>query len=143
MWLRVGALGPKGRCLMSRPKLSPLSSLLPSKGEATRPEPIATASSSETGEPREHDREQARMQERQLARKQADPRAIDLTGDRPRMPTSRAAKDDYKTGPRSAVSFRMTESLQERLREYAFHTRRKKQDVLDDAVDEFLRRAGY
>ncbi len=49
----------------------------------------------------------------------------------------------HKDGPRSAVSFRMTEGLQERLRLYAFETRRSKQDILDDALHEFLLRAGY
>ncbi len=92
---------------MSRPKLSPLSSLLPSKGEATRPEVVATPL----------------HQASNIADKV--------------RPVS------YKEGPRSAVSFRMTESLQERLREYAFRSRRRKQDVLDDALHEFLDRAGF
>jgi hypothetical protein len=35
------------------------------------------------------------------------------------------------------------ERLQDRLREYAHQARRKKQDVLDQAVHEFLRREGY
>ena len=50
---------------------------------------------------------------------------------------------EYQDGPRSAVSFRMTERLQDRLREYAHRARRKKQDILDQAVHEFLRREGY
>ncbi len=53
------------------------------------------------------------------------------------------ATAEYQDGPRSAVSFRMTEKLQDRLREYAHQNRRKKQDVLDQAIHEFLRREGH
>ena len=41
------------------------------------------------------------------------------------------------------MSFRMTEHLQDRLREYAHQSRRKKQDILDEAVHEFLMDKGY
>ena len=50
---------------------------------------------------------------------------------------------EYLQGPRSAVSFRMTERLQERLREFAHRSRRTKQDIMDQAVHEFLLRAGF
>jgi predicted transcriptional regulator len=41
------------------------------------------------------------------------------------------------------VSFRMTERLKDRLRDYAHFSRRQKQDIMDQAVHEFLRREGY
>jgi len=59
---------------------------------------------------------------------------------------SSGEKDDpaeFQEGPRSSVSFRMTERLKDRLREYAHQSRRQKQDVLDQAVHELLRREGY
>jgi hypothetical protein len=66
---------------------------------------------------------------------------------RPKLPNKRSSKQslhaDYKEGPRTAVSFRMTVSLQERLREYAHRERLAKQSILDDALHEFLLRAGF
>lgn len=103
---------------MSRPKLSPLSSLLPQKGAATRPEPIGQASVP------------ALMQ----ASKQESVKESELGGKQ---------AGNHKEGARSAVSFRMTEGLQERLRVYAFETRRSKQDVLDDALHEYLTKLGF
>lgn len=50
---------------------------------------------------------------------------------------------EYIDGPRSSVSFRMTERLKDRLRDYAHFSRRQKQDIMDQAVHEFLRREGY
>jgi hypothetical protein len=65
------------------------------------------------------------------------------------MPATRQATWDpddpaeYLDGPRSSVSFRMTERLKDRLRDYAHFSRRQKQDIMDQAVHEFLRREGY
>lgn len=109
---------------MPRPKLSSLSSLMPAKGEATRPELVARAleptaapeSVQVAVQANEHDRKQASKQPSMLG---------------------------HKDGSRSAVSFRMTEGLQERLRLYAFQERRSKQDILDDALHEYLARAGH
>ena len=96
---------------MSRPKLSSLSSLLPPKGEATRPETVAVPEAAM----------QAREQDSKLAR------------------TDRG----YREGARSAVSFRMTERLQERLRDYAYRSRRTKQEILDEALHRFLQGEGF
>lgn len=112
---------------MSRPKLSPLSSLLPAKGAATRPEAVSSPAS-----------EQGDMQEGLQASEQASNQSTSHGRSRPETEV-----DEYKTGSRSAVSFRMTERLQDRLRDFAHVSRRKKQDVLDQAVHEFLKREGY
>jgi hypothetical protein len=113
---------------MSRPKLTALSDLMPPKGAATRPEPMVMF---------------AGKQDSELSSKQANEQIkLQVSADDPR----RAGPDhplDYQDGPRSAVSFRMTERLQDRLREYAHRARRKKQDILDQAVHEFLHREGY
>lgn len=118
---------------MSRPKLTSLSELLPSKGSATRPETIASPDLISAASDKESKQASnlANSQRREFARTQ------------PREQTRFSEADDYQTGPRSAVSFRMTERLQERLREYAHQTRRKKQDVLDEALHLFLKREGY
>ena len=160
---------------MSRPKLTPLSDLLPQKGEATRPELVA--------DPISKEREQASNQARELVSEQADAhgtkpgswnsseqdsnrtimraseqenmqaneqallgRGITTSVQGSRQSSKRASMHDpseYREGPRSAVSFRMTEHLQDRLREYAHQSRRKKQDILDEAVHEFLMDKGY
>lgn len=129
---------------MAKPKLTSLSDLMPKKGSASQPEPVIEHASNQVaqrttkhaivglGDPTtrlsfEQAREHASMQDRRLLNKPADP---DATA-------------EYQDGPRSAVSFRMTERLQDRLREYAHQTRRKKQDVLDQALHEFLRREGH
>lgn len=112
---------------MSRPKLSPLSSLLPAKGAATRPEAISSPVS-----------EQDVMQDGLQASEQASKHSSSFGRSHPET-----EDDEYKTGSRSAVSFRMTERLQDRLRDFAHVSRRKKQDVLDQAVHEFLKREGY
>lgn len=146
---------------MSRPKLRPLSDLLPTKGAASRPEAVSTSTSPapEAHEPEnkigsehtdttkspqaneqafmlqsEQANKHARMEEGQQALLRSNIQARELV-------TSQAA--DFQVGPRSAVSFRMTERLQERLREYAHQTRRTKQDILDEALHEFLRRNDY
>jgi len=125
-------------------KLTSLSDLMPKKGSASQPEPVIEHASNQASKKAskheisgpgdatthfsvEQAREHASMQDRGLLNKPADP---DATA-------------EYQDGPRSAVSFRMTERLQDRLREYAHQTRRKKQDVLDQALHEFLRREGH
>jgi len=110
---------------MPRPKLSSLSSLMPAKGEATRPEPVARMPKAAPGT----ETIQAVVQADEHDRVQASKQASKSLG--------------HKDGPRSAVSFRMTEGLQERLRLYAFQERRSKQDILDDALHEYLVRAGH
>ena len=125
---------------MSRPKLTSLSDLMPTKGEATRPEPVVEHKGVETSkQAREHEGNHGGVHENHhaglLAREQARESALKL-----KIPGD---PSDYQDGPRSAVSFRMTERLQDRLREYAHKSRRKKQDILDQAVHEFLRREGF
>lgn len=110
---------------MPRPKLSSLSSLMPAKGEAMRPESVARVSEAATGPEAMQAVVQATEHDRMHASKQS------------------SSPVGHKDGSRSAVSFRMTEGLQERLRLYAFETRRSKQDVLDDALHEYLARAGH
>jgi hypothetical protein len=113
---------------MSRPKLTALADLMPPKGTATRPEPVSELAGKHASEhPSKQATEQATIQPSPQLREHA-------SSDHP---------SEYQDGPRSAVSFRMTERLQDRLREYAHQARRKKQDVLDQAVHEFLRREGY
>ncbi len=114
---------------MPRPKLSSLSSLLPAKGEATRPETVARPMEPLDDPDTRHAITQAVEHDGMQASKKLSARAS--------LPIS------HKEGSRSAVSFRMTEGLQERLRLYAFETRRSKQEVLDDALHEYLVRAGY
>ena len=98
---------------MPRHKLSTLSTIMPPKGEAVRPEPG------------EHSSKQATKPASLRSSKQA------------------SAQPDYQEGPRIAVSFRMTVALQERLREYSHQERRAKQDVLEQALHEFLLRSGF
>ena len=113
---------------MSRPKLTALSELMPPKGAAVRPEPIV---------------ELARKQDSEHSSKQADEQTmLQSSAVEPRRSGS-DHPSEYQDGPRSAVSFRMTERLQDRLREYAHQARRKKQDILDQAVHEFLHREGF
>ena len=114
---------------MPRPKLSSLSSLMPAKGEATRPEPVARAPEPLSGPDTMQAITQAGEHDRIQASKQSGAPASQPLG--------------HKDGPRSAVSFRMTEGLQERLRLYAFENRRSKQDILDEALHEYLGRAGH
>ena len=114
---------------MPRPKLSSLSSLMPAKGEATRPEPVARVTEPLPGAETMQAVAQASEHDRVQASKQSSARVSHSIG--------------HKDGSRSAVSFRMTEGLQERLRLYAFETRRSKQDILDDALHDYLVRAGY
>jgi hypothetical protein len=184
--------------MSSRPKLTPLSNLLPAKGAAQRPEPlpdpieqasllaseqasnlvdtqdrkpeselaskIASVRATETAEvplvggvtdveqataseqPRNPAYEHGRLEPPQLARIQASEHSRKQSV----MPSSIQASlhssddpDEFKSGPRSAVSFRMTERLQERLREFAHRSRRSKQDILDQAVHELLSREGF
>ena len=116
------------------------------------PRPVNTASS-------ELARELANPQARESASEQPSEEVISLArdlasgrvGTRVSGPTSeRVSKvtdpDDpaeFIDGPRSSVSFRMTERLKDRLRDYAHFSRRQKQDVMDQAVHEFLKKEGY
>lgn len=176
--------------MSSRPKLTPLSALMPQKGSAARPEQVI-----------ERARESARELSGKLASNQSDglvesgstfaanlapitaesaserageqvsklesEAAREDVSERPGFPTSEPAssrtnkqagklasqslakfKDlddlaEYVDGPRSSVSFRMTDRLKDRLRDYAHFSRRQKQDIMDQAVHEFLRREGY
>lgn len=128
---------------MPRPKLSPLSSLLPAKGAATRPEPVSRAG--------EHANVKASLRESLSAsddevRANASEQSSEHESKQATVPASKRTSllvTGHKDGSRSAVSFRMTEGLQERLRLYAFETRRSKQDVLDDALHEYLLREGH
>jgi hypothetical protein len=140
---------------MPRPKLTPLAALLPPKGGAMRPEEPefgekesehASKQTIDPHTPNPGDRQaadqrskHARIQPAKLSSKQASIHGYEHEG----LPVKSDDPDEYQNGPRSAVSFRMTEHLQDRLREYAHQTRRKKQDVLDQAVHEFLRREGF
>jgi hypothetical protein len=117
---------------MSRPKLTALADLMPPKGEATRPETAVEFSENQNYK---HVSEHSSKQ----ASKQPATQAILDVQNQLRVDHSL----EYQDGPRSAVSFRMTERLQDRLREYAHQARRKKQDILDQALHEFLRREGY
>ncbi len=117
---------------MSRPKLTALADLMPPKGTATRLEPVAVLPG-----------EQAHEFAGEHSSKQADEHAIKQSNVNVREQAVSDQASEYRDGPRSAVSFRMTERLQDRLREYAHQVRRTKQDILDQAVHEFLRREGY
>lgn len=146
---------------MSRPKLRPLSDLLPPKGAASRPEVVShpTVQEAETNEleikqalphttmlPSLDETEQSSMLQSEQRRKQANMPASNQTLEHASMQTTEIVGHDaveFRVGPRSAVSFRMTERLQDRLREYAHRTRRTKQDILDEALHEHLRRNGY
>src|ERR1700722_19474331 len=102
---------------MPRPKLTALADLMPPKGGATRPEPIVAL---------------VIKQDSELSSKQAGEQAAAQLGvdeQRPELDQP----SEYQDGPRSAVSFRMTERLQERLPEDPPQTRGKKQELLDHA----------
>jgi hypothetical protein len=70
----------------------------------------------------------------------------------PHNPTSRArggegaraaAPDPAPIEPRITVSVRLPASLQERLRQAAFHARREKQAIVEEALDRYLRHLGF
>ena len=156
---------------MAKPKLTSLSALMPKKGEATQPEVVVLYTSKQASEhAEEHASEQASSGAIEQARilaadHEGDIRVADtdavarqpaqpVVGEASKqesIPAREQAREqvepdgsaEFQDGPRSAVSFRMTERLQDRLREYAHKSRRKKQDVLDQAVHEFLRREGF
>jgi len=101
---------------------------------------------SSTTKPLRHSSEQVSTEEVKQDSKQASEHVSNLGSELVRKNALlNNANDpaDFQDGPRSSVSFRMTERLKDRLREYAHRTRRQKQDVLDQAVHEFLRREGY
>ena len=174
----------------SRPKLTPLSALMPQKGSAAQPEQATERARESARElSGEHVRNQseglvesgstfaanlastsddsASRRASELASKLESEPARENVLERPSFPTSEPAslrtdkqagkpasqsmtklKDlddlaEYVDGPRSSVSFRMTDRLKDRLRDYAHFSRRQKQDIMDQAVHEFLRREGY
>ena len=176
--------------MSSRPKLTPLSALMPQKGSAARPEQLiervresarelsgerASNQSEELVEfggtfaanlepinaesGSERAREQVSKLESEAAREDVSERdsfptsepASSRTNKQAGKPASQSVNkvkglDDlaeYVDGPRSSVSFRMTDRLKDRLRDYAHFSRRQKQDIMDQAVHEFLRREGY
>ena len=45
--------------------------------------------------------------------------------------------------PRVTVSTRLTLAMQERLRRYAFHSRKAKQDIFDEALEAHLKAKGF
>lgn len=133
---------------MSRPKLTSLSDLMPQKGEATRPEQVYEhAIKQENKHGSSHASETARLHAALHAREEAVSHANEFVVSGSNEPAPAGVNQDhpsrYRDGARSAVSFRMTEQLQDRLREYAHHARRTKQDILDQAVHEFLLRDGF
>jgi hypothetical protein len=153
---------------MPRHERSSLISLIPQKGEATRPEPVAEhAAERAIEQPREpaivqataHESSPAIMQESEQESIQANERASNqesshasTPSDAPVFPSGRLrtplqtdldSPAAYQDGPRTSVSFRMTDRLRARLRLYAFDADQKKQDIIDQAVHEFLRRKGY
>lgn len=184
---------------MSRPKLTPLASLMPRKGMATQPEQVSqqaskqqnnladeiasdravsefvtqaaanslsnessslAAQSMQSGQLVNNttseqsyflSRERSPPPTKRILNKQADEQSGELKSLRENNlasePVSKLAimndPAEYIDGPRSSVSFRMTERLKDRLRDYAHFSRRQKQDIMDQAVHEFLRREGY
>jgi hypothetical protein len=47
------------------------------------------------------------------------------------------------TEPRTTVSTRLTVAMQERMRRYAFHSRKAKQDIFDEALEAHLKAKGF
>jgi hypothetical protein len=113
------ALAPAGDHASSQPSKQPYGQASNRAGEISSAQAIELAAVQAVGQPR--------LQQSLPAREQ----------------TSLHDPFEYLQGPRSAVSFRMTERLQERLREFAHRSRRTKQDIMDQAVHEFLLRAGF
>ena len=75
----------------------------------------------------------------QAARPEVVPAAL------PAPPPAVAAPLGQSTqgGARSALTVRITMDVQERLREMAHHTRRQKQDLVEEALDRLLREHGF
>jgi hypothetical protein len=61
--------------------------------------------------------------------------------DQPPPPT--VAEPAPPTEPRTTVSTRLTLAMQERLRRYAFHSRKAKQDIFDEALEAHLKAKGF
>ena len=53
------------------------------------------------------------------------------------------AEPSPPTEPRTTVSTRLTLAMQERLRRYAFHSRKAKQDIFDEALEAHLKAKGF
>lgn len=87
--------------------------------------------------------EQATFPARELASEWIDRRVSGLASERVSEVTDPDNPTEFIDGPRSSVSFRMTERLKDRLRDYAHFSRRQKQDIMDQAVHEFLKKEGY
>ena len=80
---------------------------------------------------------------RELASGRTDKRVSGPASKRASEATDPDNQAEFVDGPRSSVSFRMTERLKDRLRDYAHFSRRQKQDIMDQAVHEFLKKEGY
>ena len=154
--------------MSQRPKLTPLSVLMPVKGQATQPEQVGERASKPASEhvaelPRERPmspaiqgfNQQTAADSPPEVNEPAHPQASSPVSERANKQAGMPAREpsvaladlddpaEYIDGPRSSVSFRMTERLKDRLREYAHHSRRQKQDIMDQATHEFLRRQGF
>lgn len=106
-----------------------------------------TASETASGKPGVVTREQASLHARERAgnhvNEPPNERVSQRVGESVSELSHLDSPTEYIDGPRSSVSFRMTERLKDRLRDYAHFSRRQKQDIMDQAVHEFLRREGY
>jgi hypothetical protein len=127
--------------MSSRPKLTPLSALMPQKGTATRPEYVSERAS-EQADDRVSDQAFGELTGK-LTGEWHSERESGRASERASKAPDLEDPAEYIDGPRSSVSFRMTERLKDRLREYAHFSRRQKQDIMDQAVHEFLKRQGY
>ena len=61
----------------------------------------------------------------------------------PTSPPSAVADPGPAIKPRTTVSTRLTLAMQERLRRYAFHSRKAKQDIFDEALEAHLKAKGF
>jgi hypothetical protein len=102
-------------------QLSPLSSLIPEKGQAARPEVLPEVSTAGEGEGRA-------------------PAPVSAP-----VPPVRAPEPlppvDFE--PRRPVTTRLTIQMDERLREMVHRTRRTKQDLIEEALEIFLTGRGF
>jgi hypothetical protein len=61
----------------------------------------------------------------------------------PTSPPPAVADPGPAIDPRTTVSTRLTLAMQERLRRYAFHSRKAKQDIIDEALEAHLKAKGF
>ncbi len=87
--------------------------------------------------------EEVTLPARELASGRTDRRVSGPASERLSGVTDPDDPAEFIDGPRSSVSFRMTERLKDRLRDYAHFSRRQKQDIMDQAVHELLKKEGY